>query len=74
MIAENGKTAKSLDVFDDIFMPRTIFPLPLPRAQRSYISFKVHLNSLIYDSIMKAAVITAEWSREESTMYPRDKE
>lgn len=72
MIAENGKTAKSL-LMTSLCLEQFSHSHS-HRAQRSYISFKVHLNSLIYDSIMKAAVITAEWSREESTMCPGDKE
>lgn len=72
MIAENGKTAKSL-LMTSLCLEQFSHSHS-HRAQRSYISFKVHLNPLIFDSIMKAAVITAEWSREESTIYPGDKE
>lgn len=57
-------------------MPRTTFPLPLPhRSNKLHLSsFKVHLNSLTYDSIMKAALITAEGSGDGSTIYPWHKE
>lgn len=72
MIAQNGKTARSLLITS--LCLEQFSHSHSHRAQRSSISFKVHLISLIYDSIMKAAVITAEWSREESTMYPGDKE